>query len=312
MNEFTRKPENGGEFFDAPNEPTDYGTYATERTVDTSDVQCPPERGVAADLELDPCAGFSEAGPEPSYEDRLAVPAELKDWSTPWPEYDPPAFTSEEVRTTGVELEESDPESPTEVDFSTRPSFMGEYDFDDQGRPLNPAGRQGLADRGDLAKWGVNNAADPVVVAETEAADRKILLIKRGDGGGWALPGGMVEAGEHVSQAAKRELGEEASVNLGDAEGEVVYEGYVDDPRNTDHAWIETSARLFRLPHAPEARAGSDAAAVGWFDCNNIEELRTQIRGLEGIGEDVEPLYASHGHIIERALGRLSLFEESE
>lgn len=82
----------------------------------------------------------------------------------PIPAYNSSAFTTEWVRTTGVEIGASDPESPMDLDFSTRPSFEGEYTLDDQGRPLNPMGRQGLADRGDLAKWGPNNATNPIVV----------------------------------------------------------------------------------------------------------------------------------------------------
>ena len=40
----------------------------------------------------------------------------------------------------------------------------------------------------------------------------RILLIRREDNGLWALPGGMAEVGETPSEAAVRELGEEANV----------------------------------------------------------------------------------------------------
>ena len=80
----------------------------------------------------------------------------------------------------------------------------------------------------------------------------------------WAIPGGMVDDGEHVSKTVKREFIEEAgnihedpeaqaaftrNVNLlFDSGGVVVYQGYVDDPRTTDHAWIETTAFHFHCP----------------------------------------------------------------
>jgi len=59
------------------------------------------------------------------------------------------------------------------------------------------------------------------------------------------------------------------------ASGEVVYRGYVDDPRNTDYAWMETTAFHFHcdtelgamLPLA----SGDDAAAVMWLDVDADE-----------------------------------------
>ncbi|HEX9153428.1 MAG TPA: NUDIX domain-containing protein [Candidatus Saccharimonadales bacterium] len=240
---------------------------------------------------------------EVGYAHRQQIPDGQKDWSVDAPFYCPPAFTTEWVKTTGVELGASDPESPREVDFSERPSFVGEYNIDAEGRPLNPMGRQGLSDRGDLAKWGPNNAADPILIATTpETSDRKILLIRRADTGAWALPGGMVDPGEHVSKTALRELGEETGVDLRGMEGRVVYEGYVDDPRNTDNAWMETTARVFDLSYTPEAHAGDDAADAQWFGCNTLEQLKREIRELDSLDPSVEPLYASHSQIIGAAL----------
>ena len=59
------------------------------------------------------------------------------------------------------------------------------------------------------------------------------------------------------------------------ASGQVVYRGYVDDPRNTDHAWMETTAFHFHC-NAECARvlkleAGDDAAAVTWLDVDSDE-----------------------------------------
>jgi ADP-ribose pyrophosphatase len=172
------------------------------------------------------------------------------------------------------------------------------------GRPRNPLGRQGLAGRGDLAKWGPNQAADPVVVAtDPETGSRHLLLIRRADTRQWALPGGMVDPGEHVSKTARRELKEETGVDLGNTAGVVIYEGYVDDPRNTDEAWMETTARLFRVNHALQEHAGSDAADAHWFDCGSLQELKAAVRRLDqDYGEQAQPLYASHELIIAQAL----------
>ena len=42
--------------------------------------------------------------------------------------------------------------------------------------------------------------------------DGRILLIRRADNGLWALPGGLVEVGETLAEAACRELLEEAGI----------------------------------------------------------------------------------------------------
>jgi hypothetical protein len=60
----------------------------------------------------------------------------------------------------------------------------------------------------------------------------------------------MVDPNELVCQTVRREFQEEAVRDGGDKKcidrlfstGYTLYEAYVDDPRNTDNAWIETVA----------------------------------------------------------------------
>lgn len=237
------------------------------------------------------------SSPRPGYDIKQHVPPEFRGWDVSYPDYSPPDFTAESVLTTGVAQGWADPESPKDVNFSSRPSFEGELKFDDQtGRPLNPKGRQGIQGRGELGKWGVNNAADPIVIAVDNAGARKILLIRRKDTQEWALPGGMVDPGENVSLTAKRELKEEAGIDLSDIPATVVAQGYVDDPRNTDNAWMETVASVMVINHIPEPKAGDDAEDSKWFDLENIEALK----------EATDGLYASHDELIQKALEQLT------
>ena len=59
-----------------------------------------------------------------------------------------------------------------------------------------------------------------------------------------------MDPGEGISETVKREFQEEAGRSSIDADliqrlfsnGVKLYESYVDDPRNTDNAWMETIA----------------------------------------------------------------------
>ncbi|RTG82732.1 ADP-ribose pyrophosphatase [Schistosoma bovis] len=104
----------------------------------------------------------------------------------------------------------------------------------------------------------------------------------------------MVDAGENYTSTLKREFSEEAlnSTTASPKEleaivkrvddafhhGVEIYKGYVDDPRNTDNAWMETVAVNFHdevgncLALFP-LTAGDDADAVRWTDINSDLQL---------------------------------------
>lgn len=62
-----------------------------------------------------------------------------------------------------------------------------------------------------------------------------------------------------------------------------VYRGYVDDPRITDHAWIETTAFHFHCPKEVGDKlplaAGDDAGKVMWLDVSMASETYRQLYG---------------------------------
>ncbi|PIO64667.1 hydrolase, NUDIX family [Teladorsagia circumcincta] len=144
---------------------------------------------------------------------RFNVPDEKVGWSVPFPEYDPPDHT--DPKAVGKSWSDPDPQAADNIRWNAidgkinRKSFICDYSFDSMSRPMNPMGRTGLRGRGLLGRWGPNHAADPLV---TRIKDGKLqfVAIKRSDTGEWALPGGMVDAGEEVSQTLKREFSEEA------------------------------------------------------------------------------------------------------
>jgi len=182
---------------------------------------------------------------------------------------------------------------------------------DENGRPRNPRGRTGMTGRGLLGRWGPNHAADPIV---TRRMDGRIemVAIRRKDTQEWAIPGGMVDAGEVVSLTLRREFEEEAG-NVPEqfrntlkklldelfAKGphnKLVYKGYVDDPRNTDNAWMETTAVHFHcndeLGRLLKLQAGDDAKDVCWLPVDEKNPIYAN-------------LYASHRHFVNLAVRNL-------
>lgn len=91
-----------------------------------------------------------------------------------------------------------------------RVSHIGHYEILN-GKPMNPFGRTGINGRGILGRWGPNHAADPIVStwkrvggeivkhSQSKKPILQVLCIQRGDTGEIALPGGMVDPGEQVS-----------------------------------------------------------------------------------------------------------------
>ena len=217
----------------------------------------------------------------PRYPQRFAVSDDQVPWTTPFPEYAPAAFN---VDFRGASW--ADPPDPRAIpDLQARLTHEDALTIDPAtGAPVNPVGRTGLCGRGMLGRWGPNHAADPIVTRyEPISGELQFVAIQRTDTGAWALPGGMVDPGESVSLTLKREFTEETGNLTGDlaqrqraladelfgAGGVTVFSGYVDDPRNTDNAWMESVAVHFHCSWELGAllplQAGDDAAKAKWM-----------------------------------------------
>ncbi len=220
----------------------------------------------------------------PGYPERFPVPDDRVPWGVAFPDYHPPFFTDPRL----LAQPWADPEwSPSLARFA---SLEGELARDQQGRPLNPWGRTGLAGRGRLGRHGANFSADPILTRVREGV-LETVLIERRDCGQWAIPGGMVDQGEDFRVAARRELLEETGLDLDFGSAVSVARGYVDDPRNTDHAWMESEAFHLHLSQGGlEPVGGDDAREAAWVRVD---------RGL------MDRLYASHWVSLARAIENL-------
>ncbi|KAK0396163.1 hypothetical protein QR680_001598 [Steinernema hermaphroditum] len=233
---------------------------------------------------------------------RVEVPDEKVPWTTSWPEYSPVDYTAKDA--CGKPWSDGDDLSRiawNQLDEEAdRRSHCGHYEIGNDQRPLNPEGRCGLKGRGVLGRWGPNHAADPIV-SRFKDGRLQFVAIQRGDTGEWAIPGGMVDKGELVSRTLQREFTEEALCGVPCSEisslwakGKELFKGYVDDPRNTDNAWMETIVVNFHddtgLLDNVNFKAGDDAVNVRWVNVDS---------GLK--------LYASHDSFIRKLMERFKI-----
>lgn len=99
-----------------------------------------------------------------------------------------------------------------------------------------------------------------VIVELTDMPDRPIVLVERGhEPPGWAIPGGFVDVGETVEDAARRELREETGLELSRARLLGVYSEPARDPRG------HTVSIVYVGCAAGTPEAGDDARRVAAF-----------------------------------------------
>ncbi len=234
---------------------------------------------------------------EESYPNRFEVPDDKASWGSKFEWYYPGYFEHGDL--TKFDCTRStwwwaDPRDISKVDFTKRDSNYGEIKFDEKWYPLNPMGRTGLKSRGMLGKWGPNHSADPIILRETPNG-MELLCILRSNWE-WAIPWGMIDNFEEPMTAALRELWEEAlgkgfDKSIFTKNMTTVYKWWVDDPRNTDNAWMETHAYATILNNEEsrslKLEAGDDAKDVKWMALTE---------------ENIESLYASHGELVKKAM----------
>ncbi|XP_051786421.1 transient receptor potential cation channel subfamily M member 2-like [Erpetoichthys calabaricus] len=236
---------------------------------------------------------------------------------------------------------------PWEVDFSAYKPLVynaqtGPATEEPNGQ--NPMGRTGLSGRGKLHHLGPNYSMDLILTCWKRNSDgsvcvkaaKKVLRffsVKRKECQQWAFPGGPLQPGEVLPARLKGILGsflQKKITKMLSHGREVrcsrsfltfpsshptplsqVYKGYVDDTRNTDEAWIETTAINLHFEEDDEVLAElkklvsvwpevppSDHPAVVCLD--DITDPKAEITAAWQDADQLAKLTANHRELLQK------------
>ena len=104
----------------------------------------------------------------------------------------------------------------------------------------------------------------PTVDVIIELAAGIVLIERKNEPFGWALPGGFVDYGESVEEAAIREAREETSLAISNLRLVGCYSDPLRDPRH------HTISIVFAAEGHGTPRAGDDAAGLGIFPTHAV------------------------------------------
>jgi bifunctional NMN adenylyltransferase/nudix hydrolase len=179
--------------------------------------------------------------------------------------------------------------------FYEVPDFIKRWEasYPEEFDSLIDTNHQYLAYKENLKKYERNEqTADAVVVQNGH-----VLLIKRGDTGLWALPGGFVQPNETVLECSMRELKEETQIDvpkkalisaLQDRQG-----WRFDQVFRDERARIITTAFLYVLPHirrTTKVKGSDDAVEAKWVTFNELKDMQ---------------LYCDHKEIAQKMIGMI-------
>lgn len=113
--------------------------------------------------------------------------------------------------------------------------------------PINPYGPTGVGGLGLLKKWGPNHMVTSIIIShDNEKNISQLLLLKNGEDK--YLPQDFIDnENDIIPNTIKNELKDETNDILNLYNSELLYSGYHNDSKNTDHAWIENNVYLFNL-----------------------------------------------------------------
>ena len=166
--------------------------------------------------------------------------------------------------------------------------------------PINPYGPTGIGGRGLLEKWGPNHISEPIIITYDYSRNIKQLLVieKKDTPGVYTLPCGMQDSCEYFSNTVTQQLKDKTNDILDIKNVTFIYSGYVNDSRNTDHAWVETSVYLFYLNDIQRKKLLKTINE----DNNDNKKNSIKLINIDDENEIYIKLYSNHKEFVQIAL----------
>jgi len=120
---------------------------------------------------------------------------------------------------------------------------------------------------------------------------KSVLLVERGKAplkGYWSLPGGLVEIGERLETAVKREVLEETGLNVRPVGLAEIFERIMPDADGRVEYHYVLADYVCKIVSG-EPKAADDASRVAWFRIDQLESLLL----TEGTRQVIERAYAT-------------------
>ena len=120
------------------------------------------------------------------------------------------------------------------------------------------------------------NSLVPSVNALVINDDGALLLIKRTDNGNWSLPGGAIDLGETVREAAVRETLEETGIQCEITGLSGIYSnpGHVIEYTSNGEVRQEFTILLIAKPISGEPTTSDESSHVEWVDPRDLDEYK--------------------------------------
>ncbi|MBD3636991.1 MAG: NUDIX hydrolase [Crocinitomicaceae bacterium] len=123
-----------------------------------------------------------------------------------------------------------------------------------------------------MSRWPRIDITVDAIVLKEERDDYSVLLIKRKNEpykNKWAFPGGFLDEGETLQEAAIRELKEETDVDIHELRQLHVF----DDPNRDPRKRIISVPHYVVINHDVNIKASDDAEDVQWFRLDQLPSL---------------------------------------
>jgi ADP-ribose pyrophosphatase YjhB (NUDIX family) len=122
-----------------------------------------------------------------------------------------------------------------------------------------------------------------------------ILLVQRGKQpmkGFWSLPGGVLETGEHLAEAVKREVREETGLDVKPVAVVEIFERILRDPKGDPEYHYVLIDYLCKVSGG-DLQASDDASGAAWIKRRDLKKYRV----TDGTLEVIERAFAKRSEL---------------